>query len=115
MGGPGNRTSVEVQREYARDLYDNCAEALIRSGDPKDPEIDIGAISKEVLGNNPYNIWAQFAVYLDAVAERCYNKTSEKWLGRLAAQDVFGFSHARTMDSSLRLDYDVLGPNGVQG
>ena len=114
MGGPGNRTDVKVQREYVRDLYDNCADALVKSGSPENPTVDIAAISKEVLTNNPYNIWAQFAVYLDAVADLCYNTTSKKWLGKLAAQDIFGFSHARTMVSSLRLDYDILGPNGVQ-
>jgi len=114
MGGPANRTAVEVQREYVKDLYDNCADALVKSGSPENPSVYLGGISKEVLTNNPYNIWAQFAVYLDAVAELCYNKTSEKWLGRLAAQDIFGFSHARTMVSSLRLDYDILGPTGVQ-
>ncbi|KAK3322917.1 beta-lactamase-like protein [Apodospora peruviana] len=106
MGGPANRTAVTVQREYVRDLYANCADAL--------NNVDIVPIGTEVLTNNPYNIWAQFAVYLDAVAEVCYNATSAKWLGKLAAQDIFGFSHARTMVSSLRLDYDVLGPNGVQ-
>ncbi|KAK0738882.1 beta-lactamase-like protein [Schizothecium vesticola] len=114
MGGPANRTAVEVQREYVQDLFDNCADALLESGSPENPTVDIGTISKEVLENNPSNIWAQFAVYLDAVADLCYNKTSEKWLGKLAAQDIFGFSHARTMVSSLRLDYDILGPNGVQ-
>ncbi|KAK0658094.1 beta-lactamase-like protein [Cercophora newfieldiana] len=114
MGGPANRTAVEVQREYVHDLLDNCADALVKSGNPKYPTVDIATISKEVLANNPYNIWAQFAVYLDAVADLCYNATSAKWLGKLAAQDVFGFSHARTMVSSLRLDYDILGPNDVQ-
>ncbi|KAK4444373.1 Metallo-hydrolase/oxidoreductase [Podospora aff. communis PSN243] len=114
MGGPGNRTDVEVQREYVADLYRHCADALIESG-IKGSEVDIGVISEEVLGRNPGNVWAQFAVYLDAVAGLCYERVSGKWLGRLAAQDVFGFSHARTMVSSLRLDYDVLGPNGVRG
>ncbi|KAK1756649.1 Metallo-hydrolase/oxidoreductase [Echria macrotheca] len=114
MGGPGNRTAVEVQREYVHDLFDNCAEALILSGTGENPNVDIAVISKEVLTNNPYNIWAQFAAYLDAVADLCYNATSSKWLGKLAAQDIFGYSHARTMVSSLRLDYDVLGPNDVQ-
>ncbi|KAK0622602.1 beta-lactamase-like protein [Immersiella caudata] len=115
MGGAGNRTDVETQKEYVTDLYNNCAEALLESAPGGNPRTDIAKISEKVLGDNPGNVWAQFAVYLDAVAEVCYEKTSEKWLGRLAAQDVFGFSHARTMVSSLRLDYDVLGPNGVRG
>lgn len=113
MGGAGNRTDVEIQREYVTDLYNNCADALVESVPGGDPRTDIGKISEVVLGSNPGNVWAQFAVYLDAVAEVCYERTSGKWMGRLAAQDVFGFSHARTMVSSLRLDYDVLGPNGV--
>lgn len=112
LGGPGNRTAVQVQREYVWDLYHNCEAALGQSA-TDDPGVGLGGISSDVLDGNPGNYWALVAVYQDAVAERCYNATSEKWLGRLAAQDVFGFSHALTMVESLRLDYDVLGPNGV--
>ena len=65
-------------------------------------------ISNVVIPDNPFNIWAQFASHLDAVADFCYNKTREKWLGRLAVQDVFGFGHAKAMVSLLRLDYDIL-------
>ena len=112
MGGPANRSAVETQREYVMDLYQNCEGALVRSG-TDDAGIGLQGIATDVMSKNPYNAWALFAAYLDAVAERCYNLTSDKWLGRLAGQDVFGYSHAKAMVNSLRLDYDVLGPNGV--
>ena len=113
LGGAGNRTDVEVQREYVRDLFENCEGALVKSG-TGDGDVGLGGIAGDVLAANPGNYWALFGVYIDAVAELCYNLTSEKWLGRLAGQDVFGFGHARKLVESLRLDYDVLGPNGVQ-
>ncbi|KAK0723588.1 beta-lactamase-like protein [Lasiosphaeria miniovina] len=93
LGGPANRTAVEVQREYVNDVFNNCAAALIKSG-TNDPAVGIAALSADVLGNNPNNAWAQFAAYLDTVADLCNNMTSAKWLGRLAGQDIFGYSHA---------------------
>lgn len=79
-----------------------------------DPNVGLGNIGPIVIGNNPGNAWAEFRVYLDAVSSLCYNLTSEKWLGKLSAQDVYGFSHASKMVESLRLDFDVLGPLKVQ-
>lgn len=114
LGGPANRTAVEVQREYVHDLMDNCAAAIVESANDEDPGVGLAAIARDVLAKNPNNFWAVTAVSRDIIAERCYNVTNEKWLGgRLAAQDVFGYGHARAMVNTLRIDYDVLGPNGV--
>jgi len=114
MGGLGTRKDVQIQREYVWDVWRNCKRILEESGDPTNEVVGLPGIQKDVLGMNEGNYWALFAVYLDTVAERCYNVTNERWLGRLAAQDVFGYSHAWRMTESLRLDYDVLGPTGVQ-
>jgi len=115
LGGPANRTAVEVQREYVHDLMDNCAAAIAESANDDDLGVGLAPITRDVLARNPNNFWAATAVSRDAVAERCYNVTNEKWLGgRLAAQDVFGYGHAHAMVNTLRIDYDVLGPNGVR-
>jgi glyoxylase-like metal-dependent hydrolase (beta-lactamase superfamily II) len=113
LGRAGTRDDVLVAREYIHDLYDNCVAALQKSG-MNDPAVGLGNIGAAVMGNNPGNAWAEFRVYLDAVSDLCYNVTSEKWLGKLSAQDVYGFSHASKMVESLRLDFDVLGPLKVQ-
>jgi hypothetical protein len=55
-------------------------------------------------------MWAVFKNYLDTLAEECANRTNEKWLGRLAAADVFQFENAGLVIESLRIDYSVLGP-----
>jgi len=113
LGRAGNRTDVEIAREYIHDVYTNCVAAIAESA-TNDPNVGLGTIGATVTGNNPGNAWAEFRVYLDLVSDLCYNTTSAKWLGKLSAQDVYGFSHAVKMVESLRLDYDVLGPLGVQ-
>lgn len=113
MGGPANRTAVEIQREYVTDLYNNCMSAIQKSG-TNDPAVGLENVASIVLANNPENPWAEFGVYLDAISDLCYNMTSEKWLGKLAGQDIFGYSHAKAMINSLRFDLDILGPTGVQ-
>jgi hypothetical protein len=59
---------------------------------------------------NQRNGWAPFKVYLDVLAEACANRTNGKWLGKLAAADVFQFENAGLVIESLRLDYGILGP-----
>ena len=113
LGRAGTREDVEIAREYIHDLYNNCVDAIAKSA-TNDPNVGLGTIATDVLTNNPGNAWAEFRVYLDLVGDLCYNTTSEKWLGKLSAQDVYGFSNAAKMVESLRLDYDVLGPLGVQ-
>jgi glyoxylase-like metal-dependent hydrolase (beta-lactamase superfamily II) len=113
LGRTGTRDDVLIAREYIHDLYNNCVAAISTSG-TNDPRVGLQGIGTTVLGNNPGNVWAEFRVYIDAVADLCYNMTSEKWAGRLSAQDVYGFSHASKMVESLRLDYNVLGPLKVQ-
>ncbi|KAH8811313.1 beta-lactamase-like protein [Xylogone sp. PMI_703] len=113
MGAPAGRAAVEAQREYVHDLYNNCVAAIQKSG-TNDATVGLGNIASIVLANNPGNPWAEFGVYLDAISDLCYNMTSEKWLGKLAGQDIFGYSHAKAMINSLRFDLDILGPTGVQ-
>jgi len=112
----GTRRDVEVAREYVNDLKTNCAAAITLSTQPAGPNnpISAGAIVNATLTANPGNPWAAFKVYLDDVAAYCANTTNVKWLGKIAAADVFAFENAYAMVESLRLDYDFLGPFGVQ-
>lgn len=111
IGGHLSRTGVRgdvvVQREYLTDLMENCREAITNST----------ALINEIVGatvaGNPGNGWATFKTYLGYTANACANKTSEKWVGRLGAADVFAYENAYKMVEVLRLDYDFLGPFSV--
>lgn len=111
IGGHLSRTGVRgdvvVQREYLTDLMENCREAITNST----------ALINEIVGatvaGNPGNGWATFKTYLGYTANACANKTSEKWVGRLGAADVFAYENAYKMIEVLRLDYDFLGPFSV--
>lgn len=108
LGRYGNRHDVVLQKQYVTDLYNNCA-AAINGG------INASQVLGPVSSMNPGNPWAQFKVYLKAAADQCAEKTNEKWLGRLAGVDIFGWENAFKMVEVLRIDYDVLGPAfGVQ-
>jgi glyoxylase-like metal-dependent hydrolase (beta-lactamase superfamily II) len=109
LGRSGNRTDVLIQKEYMHDLLSACTDAIGLTA-TSDPVLGAMNIQSEVLGSNPGNYWAVFKVYLDLVAERCANVTSEKWLGKLGAVDVFAFEGAYAMVEHLRLDFNVLGP-----
>lgn len=109
LGRSGNRTDVLVQQEYVHDLFTNC-QAAINLSATDDPVFGAAAINDPVSEKNPGNMWAVFKNYLDTLAEECANRTNEKWLGRLAAADVFQFENAGLVIESLRIDYSVLGP-----
>ena len=105
----GVRRDVEIQREYVRDLFDNCAET-IRLGATEDPVLGAANVLGPVAARNPENPWAAFDVYLEVTARYCANRTNAKWIDRLAGSDVFQLDNAGTMIESLRIDYGVLGP-----
>jgi glyoxylase-like metal-dependent hydrolase (beta-lactamase superfamily II) len=109
VGKTGNRTDVLVQQEYMNDLKRNC-EYAINLGQTNDALYGVAALLGPTAAKNPGNTWAPFKVYLDTLATLCANMTNEKWLGKLAAADVFQFENALTMIESLRIDFGVLGP-----
>jgi glyoxylase-like metal-dependent hydrolase (beta-lactamase superfamily II) len=109
----GRRADVRLQREYVDDLYKNCEAAIARSADPSDPVLGYAALLEPVVAVNPKNVWAQFAVYLEAVAGVCAEVTNRKWGPVLAAADVFQRDNAEAMVESLRIDYGILGPFAV--
>lgn len=112
QGKSGNRQDVINNRDYVSDVLNNCRTAVLESA-TSDPEVGVNQIVPPFLAVNPNNAWGEFDLYYTRVAERCYNLTTEQWDGRLAGQDVFGFSHAFKAVGDTRLEYDILGPFGV--
>jgi glyoxylase-like metal-dependent hydrolase (beta-lactamase superfamily II) len=109
LGRSGNRTDVLIQQEYVLDLKVNC-EAAINLSATNDPVYGVAAVLGAASAKNPGNTWAVFKTYLDTITGLCANTTNEKWLGQLAAADVFQFENAGSMVEGLRIDYSVLGP-----
>ncbi|CZR56392.1 uncharacterized protein PAC_06280 [Phialocephala subalpina] len=112
LGRSGNRTDVLIQQEYIHDLKHSC-ELAVNGSATNDSTIGVAALLGPVSEKNPHNMWANFKVYLDTLAQFCANKTNEKWLSRLGAADVFEFENAGLLVESLRIDYGILGPFGT--
>ncbi|PCI28154.1 MAG: MBL fold metallo-hydrolase [SAR324 cluster bacterium] len=93
VGRLGTRKDVEVQKEYILDIQTNAAKAM--------QIVDFNAIAKKVGYSN---IWLLFDTYLNAVDRKCAEMTEKKWIGKLAAVDVFTLSHCEKMVESLRID-----------
>jgi hypothetical protein len=77
-------------------------------GELRDPKPDPAPFFAE-YGNNS---WAIFKAYLDAAAAKVASPVIAKYLGRLAAADVFTADNAYVMFEALRVDYATLGPFG---
>jgi glyoxylase-like metal-dependent hydrolase (beta-lactamase superfamily II) len=90
----GTADDVRTQREYVLDLKANTAMALQTT--------DFMAIAGQTGFDNP---WLLFEAYLGAVAESAAKATLDKWNGRLGGADVFAYSHAWTMQETLRIDF----------
>ena len=93
VGRLGTREDVETQKEYILDIQANAAKAL--------QTVDFNAIAADIGYGN---VWLLFDTYLNAVGEECERLTEDKWVGRLAAVDVFTKSHCDKLAESLRID-----------
>ncbi len=93
VGRLGSRKDVQTQKEYILDVQANAAKAL--------QTVDFMAVAKNLGFSNPWNL---FNTYLSAVDKKCAELTEEKWLGKLAAVDVFTLSHCEKVVESLRID-----------
>ena len=89
----GTRADVETARNYAFDVRDNAAAALMT--------VDFFAIAAETGFTNQ---WLLFDTYLDAVAQHCAENTVPAWSGQLAGVDIFTFSHCYAAMESLRIE-----------
>ena len=109
----GNRADVQRGKDYLTDLKKNCQDAITLSTQAGS-DIYAGTIIGAVDKADPGNPWAAFKTYLDLVTNYCANVTTEKWLGKLGAVDVWAFENAYAMVESLRIEWNFLGPFGVQ-
>lgn len=100
LGRLGTRADGELQIAYMTDLLAS-ARATIASLDPT-PFF-------QQYGNNG---WAIFQAYFNAAAVQAADPVVAKYLGQLAAVDVFTYDNATIMFESLRVDYGDLGPFG---
>ncbi|KAG7284510.1 hypothetical protein NEMBOFW57_010885 [Staphylotrichum longicolle] len=109
----GDRADVVRGKAYLDDLKANCADAIALSARDGN-SLSAGPVLAAVDRADPGNAWAAFKTYLDLVTTYCANVTTEKWLGKLGAVDVWAFENAYAMVESLRIEWNVLGPFGVQ-
>lgn len=102
----GTREDVLLQQEYAKDLQNNCAAALIAFRSQ-----ELGSVVKA----NPGNSWAAVKRTLKLVSDECAANTFGKWNGRLKGLDVVGWENAYQMIDSQRIDFGVLPPLAGSG
>jgi hypothetical protein len=100
LGRLGTRDDAELQLAYVADLQAS-ARATLQNLNP--------ARFFKKYGDNA---WAIFKVYLDAASAQTAAPVTAKYLGKLAAADVFTFDNAFAVLQSLRVDGGVLGPFG---
>jgi len=110
----GTREDVEVQKEYFQDMHETAKKYLgerFRGS--------VNAEKRAAMQNNPMdvgdfmtigqelgfeNAWAVFDAYLNDVADKITEEVQPRWLGKLAAVDVFTRSHAWEMLERMRID-----------
>ena len=103
LGRLGTRADAELQIAYVADLLAE-ARATVNTLDPK-PFF-------EQYGDNA---WAIYKAYLDAASARIAAPVTEKYLGKLAAADVYTFDNAFTVfEFSVREDGGMQGPFGIR-
>ncbi len=100
LGRLGTRGDAELQIAYVADLQAS-ARATLQNLNP--------APFFNKYGNNA---WAIFKAYFDAASAQAAAPVTKKYLGKLAAADVFTFDNAFAVLESLRVDGGALGPFG---
>lgn len=102
LGRLGTRADAELQIAYVADVLAG-ARATITSLNP--------APLFKKYGDNA---WATFKVYLDEASAQIAAPVTAKYLGKLAAADVFTFGNAFTVfEFAVREDGGMLGPFGI--
>jgi len=102
LGRLGTRADGELQIDYINDLV-TSAQATMASLNP-------GPFFQQ-YGNNA---WAIFKAYLDAASAQTAAPVTEKYLGKLAAADVYTINNAFSIfEFALRENGGMLGPFGV--
>ncbi len=94
----GTKDDVEVQIEYFNDLQEAAKKHL---GERFGGDTNFYEIGME-LGFE--NAWAVFDEYLNTVTDKIVEDVQPKWIGKLAAVDVFTRSHAYEIVVRTRMD-----------
>jgi glyoxylase-like metal-dependent hydrolase (beta-lactamase superfamily II) len=102
LGRLGTRADAELQIAYVADLLAE-ARATVGTLDPTPFFAQYGN-----------NAWAIYKAYLDAASAKIAAPVTEKYLGRLAAADVYTFDNAfAVFEFSVREDGGLQGPFGI--
>jgi glyoxylase-like metal-dependent hydrolase (beta-lactamase superfamily II) len=102
LGRLGTRADTELQVAYVADLLAG-ARATVNSLDPTPFFQQYGT-----------NAWAVYKAYLDAASAQIAAPVTQKYLGKLAAADVFTLDNAFTVfEFSVREDGGMQGPFGI--
>jgi glyoxylase-like metal-dependent hydrolase (beta-lactamase superfamily II) len=103
LGRLGTRADAELQIAYVNDLLTE-ARATVTNLDPTPFFQQYGD-----------NAWAIYKAYLDAASARIAAPVTQKYLGKLAAADVFTLDNAFTVfEFSVREDGGMQGPFGIR-
>ncbi len=94
----GTREDVMIQKEYINDLQVSARKHL---GERFGGDTNFYAIGMEMGFENA---WAVFDAYLNMVADKMTEEVLPKWIGRLAAVDVFTRTHAWEILERMRID-----------
>ena len=94
----GKREDVHIQKEYFNDLQVAGRKYL---GERFGGETNFYQIGMEMGFENA---WAVFDAYLNTVAQKTADEVTPKWIGKLAAVDVFTYSHAFEVIERMRVD-----------
>jgi glyoxylase-like metal-dependent hydrolase (beta-lactamase superfamily II) len=102
LGRLGTRADAELQVAYVADLLAEARDTV----DNLDPT--------PFFQRYGDNAWAVYKAYLDAASARIATPVTDKYLGRLAAADVFTLDNAFTVfEFSVREDGGLQGPFGI--
>ena len=110
----GTREDVEVQKAYFQDMQETAKKYLgerfrgstdeAKRAEMQKNAMDVGdfmTIGQE-LGFE--NAWAVFDKYLNNIADKVTEEIESRWVGKLAAVDVFTRSHAWEVLERMRID-----------
>jgi len=94
----GNRTDVEVTREFTRDVYET-----VKRVHGETDLMGVFAATAEQIGGFD-NKFLLFKTFLDVVTARATTEIEQRWMDRLAGIDVFAEDHVRTALLYVRWD-----------
>jgi glyoxylase-like metal-dependent hydrolase (beta-lactamase superfamily II) len=101
----GTREDAEVQKQYFQDLVDAAMNHLDDQSPARSkPGAEVSFMSAAEQSGGFENAWLVFDTYLNAVTDKVVEAVLPKWVGKLAAVDVFTRSHAWEVVERLRID-----------